>query len=60
LTLDDDGDQDVHRDGDPDLGLEGVLGGAVEGLDPQVLLDPFEEEFDLPPTFVQLGNDQSW
>jgi hypothetical protein len=25
-----DGDEDVNRDGDPDLGLHGVLAGAVE------------------------------
>ena len=25
----------------------GVFAGSVEGLDPQVLLDPLEEQFDL-------------
>ena len=34
-----------HRD--PDLSLDRTLTMAVECLDPQVLLDPFEEEFDL-------------
>ena len=28
--------------------LYGILGGAVEGLDPQVLLDPLEEQLDFP------------
>jgi len=54
----DDGDQDVHGDGRPDLGLHRILGGPVEGLDPQVLLDPLEEELDLPPAFVELGDGQ--
>ena len=49
----DDGHQDVDGDGDPDLGLHGVLGGAVEALDAQVLLDPLEEQFDLPAATVQ-------
>ena len=55
----DDGHQDVDADGDPDLRLHGVLGGAIEGLDAQVLLDPFEEEFHLPAALVQFGNRQA-
>ncbi len=51
-----DGDQDVDRDGDPDLGLDGVLGGAEEALDAQVLFDPFEEQLDLPAAFVEPGD----
>lgn len=54
----DDGDQDVDADGDPDLRLHSVRGGAVKRLDAQVLLDPFEEQFHLPTAFVQLGNRQ--
>jgi hypothetical protein len=49
----DDGYQDVDRDGDPYLGLHGVLRGPEERLDPQMLLDPPEEEFDLPPLLVE-------
>jgi len=56
--LPDDRDEDVGGDGDPDLGLDGVLGGSIERLDAQVLLDPFEEEFDLPAGFVELGDGQ--
>jgi hypothetical protein len=41
------------------LGLHGVLRCAIEGLDPQVLFDPFEEQFHLPAAFVDLGNGQS-
>ena len=50
-----DGHQHVDTDGDPDLGLHRVLGGPVERPDPQVLLDPLEEQFDLPAALVQLG-----
>ncbi len=49
----DDGDRDIDRDGDPYLGLDGVLGVAEEALDAQVLLDPFEEQLDLPAAFVE-------
>ncbi len=52
----DDGNQHIHRDGGPDLGLHRILGGPVEGLDPQVLLDPLEEQLDLPPALVELGD----
>ena len=45
-------DQDVDRDGDPDLGLHRVLGGSVERLDVQVLLNPFEEQLHLPAAAV--------
>ncbi len=52
----DDGDEHVDRGGDPDLGFDGVLGGAEEAFDLEVLLDPFEEEFDLPAAFVEPGD----
>ena len=55
----DDGDENVHRDGDPDLGFDSVLGSAEEALDAQVLLDPFEEQFDLPAAFVEFGDGRS-
>ena len=46
------GHHEVNADRDPDLGLHGIGAGAVEGFDPQVLLDPFEEQFDMPPALV--------
>ena len=49
----DDCDEDVDRDGDPDLGLHCIFGCPEEPLDPQMLLDPFEEQFDLPAAFVE-------
>lgn len=48
------GHQQVGAHRDPYLGLHGVLAGAVEGLDPEVLLDPFEEQLDLPAGLVDL------
>ena len=50
--------QHVDGYGDPNLGLHCVLGGAIEGFDSQVLLDPFEEQLDLPSTFVELCDGQ--
>ena len=49
----DDGYQDVDRDRDPHLGLYGVLGSSEERRDAKMLLDPPEEEFDLPPLLVE-------
>ena len=50
----DDGDQDVGSHGAPDLRFHGVLAGAEEAFDAQVLLDPLEEQFDLPTTAIEL------
>src|ERR1039458_4049713 len=49
----DDGNEDVDRYGDPDLRLYRVVRRAVELFDPKVLLDPFEEQFDLPAALVE-------
>ena len=46
------GDQQIHAHGHPDLGQYGVARGAEEGFDFQVLLDPFEEQLDLPAILV--------
>ena len=43
-----DRDQYVNGDRSPDLSLDCILTGAVKGLDPQVLFDPFEEQFNFP------------
>ena len=48
--------QHVNRDRDPDLSSHGVVGVAVKSRDPQVLLDPLEEQLDLPAFSVQLGD----
>ena len=38
------------------MGLYRIFRGAIEGLDSQMLLDPFEKQFDLPSTFVKIGD----
>jgi hypothetical protein len=45
---------DAHRD--PNLSLDCVRRVSVEALDPQVLLDPLEEQFDLSTHLVELAN----
>lgn len=45
-------------DGAPDLRLHCVLARAQELLDPQMLLDPFEEQLDLPTILVKSGDGQ--
>ena len=50
------GDQQVGGNGNPYLRLDGVLAGAKEDLDTQMLLDPFEEQLHLPALAVQISN----
>lgn len=52
MNLIETGHHEVNADRDPDLCAHCVLAGAEESFDSQVLLDPFEEEFDLPATLV--------
>ena len=46
------GDQDVDCHRDPDLSLDRVLAVTVKSLDPQVLFDPLEKQFDLPARLI--------
>ena len=46
------GDHEINTYGDPNLGLHGVLGYAKKCLDAEVLLNPLEEQFDMPAAFV--------
>ena len=50
--------QGVDTHGDPHLSLHRVGAVAEKVLDPQVLLDPFEEQFHLPAALVELGDGQ--
>ena len=52
------GDERINGDGDPDWGAHGVGAGAIKGLDAETLLDPLEEQFDLPASPIQLGKGQ--
>ena len=52
------GDEDVDGDGDPDLRFHGIGRSSIKGFDTKMLLDPFEEQFDLPPASVKLSDGQ--
>ena len=52
--------EQVNDHGDPDLRLHGVGRGTVERLDPQMLLDPFEEQFDLLPLPICVRDHLRW
>jgi len=52
----DNGDKHVSPDRDPDLRPDRILVGVIKRLDAQVLLDPFEKQFDLPALAVQICN----
>jgi len=54
----DNGYQHISGDGAPDLRFHRILAGADETLDAQMLLDPLEEQLDLPTALVQRGNGQ--
>lgn len=54
------GDQHVGADCDPDLRLDRVLVGAIKRLDAQMLLDPFEKQFDLPTLAIQVRNQRGF
>ena len=54
----DDGDESVNSDGHPDLSPHSVLRCSIERLDPQILFDPAEEQFDLPAKPVEFGDRQ--
>ena len=51
-----DSDEAIGDDGDMDLNTHRIVALSPERLDPEVLLDPFEEQLDLPPVFIKEGN----
>ena len=57
-TLFQEGDEQINGDGTPDLRAHGVGTRAVKGFDAQMLLEPFEEQFDLPAAVIQLRDGQ--
>ena len=50
------GQQQIHAHRDPDLRHHCIARGAQKGFDLQVLLDPFEEQFNLPAFLVNCCN----
>lgn len=57
MNLIETGHHQVNADCDPYLGSHRVLAGAEECFDAEVLLDPLEEQFDLPAPFVDGRDD---
>jgi hypothetical protein len=57
-SLFDDRNECVNRDGHPDLRPDGALRRPVKRLNPQVLFDPTEEQFDLTTELIELGDHQ--
>ena len=51
-----DSDETVCDDGNMDLNTYRIVALSPERLDLEVLLDPFEEQLDLPPVFIKEGN----
>ncbi len=60
MMLDGDQYQQIRAHGNPDLRLHGVDRIAEEVLDRQILLEPLEEQLDLPAVLVDVGNRESW
>ena len=54
----DDGHEQVHRDGDPELRLHRILRGTEEALDSQMLRDPLEKQLHLPAVPIQRTDGQ--
>ena len=50
------GYEHIDRDGDPDLTFHRILGSTIECFYPQVLLDPLEEQFNLPSALVECAD----
>ncbi len=51
---------DVHADGCPELKAHGIVAGAIESLYTQSVLEPAEEELDLPALTIGLRDDRRW
>lgn len=58
MNLIETGHHQVNGYRNPNLSSDGVITGTVKGLDSEVLLYPFEEEFDLPSALVDRCDDQ--
>ena len=52
-------DEQIDGNGRPDLGMHRIGRRAVKSFDPPMLLEPFEEQFDLPAALKELGDGQS-
>jgi len=57
-SLLDDGGKHINCDRNPDLRLHRILRRSIKCLDPQVLLDPTEEQLHAPAAFIQCRDGQ--
>ena len=48
-----DTNETVRDDSDMNLDTDGIFAFAPEGLNLEMLFNPFEEQFDLPPVFIK-------
>jgi hypothetical protein len=55
-----DGHQHIGANRNPDLRLHSVRRSPIKRLDSQMLLDPTEEQFDLPATSINVRDRQRW
>ena len=51
-----DSNETVCNDGDMNLNTYCIVTLSPKGLDSEMLLNPFEEQFDLPPVFIKKGD----
>ena len=58
ITLLSNDEQQIVAHGCLDLRVNGIHGRSVEGLDMHMLLDPFEEKFNLPALTIQFCDGQ--
>ena len=54
------GYQQICRHSDSNLSFHRVEARSVIVLDPQIALDPFEKQLDIPALLVKFGNCQRW
>src|SRR5215510_2189467 len=55
----DNGNEQIDRHSAPDLSFDRVLRSTKEDFDSQMLLNPFEDQFDLPAATIKFCDGQS-
>jgi hypothetical protein len=56
----DDSNEAIGDDGNMNLDANSILGFTPKGFDTQMLFDPFEKKFDLPPIAIKQGYMLGW
>jgi len=56
----DDSNDAIGDDGNMNLDANSILGFTPKGFDTQMLFDPFEKKFDLPPIAIKQGYMLGW